>query len=258
MGRRSLWTKTSASPAKQIVFSGIQPTGVPHLGNYLGALRNWVRLQHTLDKDATIFFSIVDLHAITVPIDPEKLRSERNEMWYSLYAAGIDMQRCIVFEQSAVLLRSPRWLTGQVPEHTELYWILGTLAPMGLLNSMTQWKVRSHSAGLMKAKLEQAQSKGLVPRPKANEISSDFGGSRLGLFAYPVLQAADILLYKFSPYLFEIELTGSATHVPVGEDQSQHLETTRIIARNFNNTFPSSPSTFNIPQTLISIPRLKE
>jgi len=91
-------------PAKPIIFSGIQPTGVPHLGNYLGALKNWVRLQDTADKAAAIFFSVVDLHAITVPVDPETLRRERDEMWCSLYAVGVDMERCIVFEQSAVLL----------------------------------------------------------------------------------------------------------------------------------------------------------
>lgn len=91
-------------PAKQIIFSGIQPTGIPHLGNYLGALKNWVRLQDTADKDATILFSVVDLHAITVPVDPQKLMRERDEMWRSLYAVGIDMERCIVFEQSAVPL----------------------------------------------------------------------------------------------------------------------------------------------------------
>ena len=102
-GRRSLSTQSLVTPAKQIIFSGIQPTGVPHLGNYLGALKNWVRLQETVDKEAKIFFSIVDLHAITVPVSPTDLRRDRDEMWYSLHAVGIDMERCIVFEQSAVL-----------------------------------------------------------------------------------------------------------------------------------------------------------
>src|SRR5271170_1509996 len=102
-GRRSLSTQSAVTPAKQIIFSGIQPTGVPHLGNYLGALKNWVRLQETVYKEAKIFFSIVDLLDITVPVSPKDLRRDRDEMWYSLYAAGIDMERCIVFEQSAVL-----------------------------------------------------------------------------------------------------------------------------------------------------------
>jgi len=111
-GRRSLSTQSAVTPAKQIIFSGIQPTGVPHLGNYLGALKNWVRLQDTVAKEAKIFFSIVDLHAITVPVSPTDLRRDRDEMWYSLHAVGIDMERCIVFEQSAV--RSPSSFCGWV------------------------------------------------------------------------------------------------------------------------------------------------
>ena len=101
--------RNSTATSSQVVFSGIQPTGIPHLGNYLGALRNWVSLQNSLPAAATIIYSIVDLHAITVPQSPETLRNDKDEMWYSLYAVGIDMQRCIVFEQSAVsseLLRS--------------------------------------------------------------------------------------------------------------------------------------------------------
>lgn len=94
---------TSANPQK-IVFSGIQPTGVPHLGNYLGAMKNWVDLQYSLPKESTIYYCIVDLHAITVPYDPTTLRQDRDEMWCALYSVGIDMQRCIVFEQSAVCL----------------------------------------------------------------------------------------------------------------------------------------------------------
>ena len=101
-GLHSLSTGALVSPSKQIVFSGIQPTGVPHLGNYLGALRNWVRLQKTVDEHATILYSIVDLHAITLRLDRNVLEREREEMWCSLFAVGIDMERCIVFEQSAV------------------------------------------------------------------------------------------------------------------------------------------------------------
>jgi len=93
---------TSPSPKQQIIFSGIQPTGIPHLGNYLGALKNWVSLQSTLPSTSQILYSIVDLHAITVPYDPITLRSDREEMWCVLYAVGIDMHRCTVFEQSSV------------------------------------------------------------------------------------------------------------------------------------------------------------
>ena len=96
---------SSSRNLQKVIFSGIQPTGIPHLGNYLGALRNWVSLQNSLPRESTIFYGIVDLHAITVPYDRETLKKEREEMWYSLYAVGIDMQRCVVFEQSAVRMR---------------------------------------------------------------------------------------------------------------------------------------------------------
>jgi tryptophanyl-tRNA synthetase len=163
------------------IFSGIQPTGNLHLGNYLGAIRNWVGLQESFDS----IYCIVDLHAITVPQDPDELRHNLREVTAGMIASGIDAERCIIFNQSAV------------PGHSELAWLLSCLTPLGWLNRMTQFKEK---AG------------------KKREMAG------LGLYAYPVLMAADILLYK-------------ATHVPVGEDQKQHLELSRDIAGAFNRQF---------------------
>ena len=166
------------------IFSGVQPTGNLHLGNYLGAIRNWVALQH----DFECIFCIVDLHALTLPQEPLELRQSTREVTAAYIAAGIDPERCIIFNQSTV------------HEHTELAWLLGCLTPLGWLNRMTQFKDK---AG------KQRESAGL------------------GLYAYPVLMAADILAYR-------------ATHVPVGEDQKQHLELARDIAQKFNNDFGKS------------------
>jgi tryptophanyl-tRNA synthetase len=163
------------------IFSGVQPTGNLHLGNYLGAIRNWVALQHDYD----CIFCIVDLHALTLPQDPAELRAHTREVTAAYIAAGIDPERCIIFNQS------------MVPAHTELAWLLGCLTPLGWLNRMTQFKEK---AGKQR----------------------DMAG--LGLYAYPVLMAADILLYK-------------ATHVPVGEDQKQHLELARDVAGAFNRRY---------------------
>jgi tryptophanyl-tRNA synthetase len=163
------------------IFSGIQPTGNFHLGNYLGALRNWVALQ----KDFECVFCIVDLHALTVPQDPDELRAHTREVTAAYIAAGIDVERCIIFNQS------------MVSAHCELAWLLGCLTPLGWLNRMTQFK------------------------EKAGKHREEAG---LGLYAYPVLMAADILAYK-------------ATHVPVGEDQKQHLELSRDIAGAFNRRY---------------------
>jgi tryptophanyl-tRNA synthetase len=163
------------------IFSGIQPTGNLHLGNYLGAIRNWVLLQ----KDFECIFCIVDLHALTQPQDPAELRASTREVTAAYIAAGIDPERCTIFNQS------------MIPAHTELAWLLGCLTPLGWLNRMTQFKEK---AG------------------KNREMAG------LGLYAYPVLMAADILLYK-------------ATHVPVGEDQKQHLELARDIAGAFNRRY---------------------
>jgi tryptophanyl-tRNA synthetase len=163
------------------IFSGIQPTGNLHLGNYLGAIRNWVALQ----KDYECIFCIVDLHALTLPQDPDELRSSTREVTAAYIASGIDPERCTIFNQS------------MVPAHTELAWLLGCLTPLGWLNRMTQFKEKAGK-------------------------DRDMAG--LGLYAYPVLMAADILLYK-------------ATHVPVGEDQKQHLELARDIAGAFNRRY---------------------
>lgn len=162
------------------IFSGIQPSGELHIGNYLGAIKNWVALQHQYES----FFCIVDYHAITVPYEPEDLRRRTHDMALSLLASGIDPSACTLFVQSAV------------PEHTELAWIFNTVTPLGELERQTQFKDKSG---------------------RQESISA-------GLLNYPVLQAADILLYK-------------ADLVPVGEDQVQHLELSREIARRWNARF---------------------
>jgi tryptophanyl-tRNA synthetase len=163
------------------IFSGIQPTGNLHLGNYLGAIKNWVALQH----DYECIFCIVDLHALTLPQDPDELRASTREVTAAYIAAGIDADACIIFNQS------------MVPAHTELAWLLACLTPLGWLNRMTQFKEKAGK-------------------------NRDVAG--LGLYAYPVLMAADILAYR-------------ATHVPVGEDQKQHLELARDIAGAFNRRY---------------------
>jgi tryptophanyl-tRNA synthetase len=162
------------------IFSGIQPTGTLHIGNYFGALRNWVGLQ----EEHECVYCIVDYHAITIEVDPTTLRVASRNMALDLMACGIDPQRAILFIQSAV------------PEHTELAWILGCVTSYGDLTRMTQFKDKSAGRKFISA----------------------------GLFTYPILQAADILLYR-------------AQGVPVGEDQVQHLELSRRIARRFNSRF---------------------
>ncbi|MGE5064497.1 MAG: tryptophan--tRNA ligase [Myxococcales bacterium] len=163
------------------VVSGIQPTGDLHLGNLLGAILRWVRMQ----DEAECLFFLADLHALTVDLVPAELRSNVREMAAALIASGIDPKKSIIFRQSAV------------PAHAELCWILNGTARMGWLNRMTQWK---------------------------DKAGKNREGASVALFDYPVLQAADILLYN-------------ATHVPVGEDQKQHVELTRDIAIKFNNDF---------------------
>ena len=170
----------SSPPAMRVV-SGIQPTGDLHLGNLLGAILRWVRMQ----DEAECLFFLADLHALTVDVDPAQLRSSVREMAAALIASGIDPQKSIVFAHSAV------------PAHAELAWLLGCTARIGWLNRMTQFKEKSG---------------------KSRE------GASIGLFAYPVLQAADILLYR-------------ATHVPVGDDQKQHIELARDIAIKFNTDY---------------------
>src|SRR6266568_117235 len=175
------------------VFSGIQPSGELHLGNYLGAVRNWVRLQ---DQHECLF-CVVDLHAITQPYDPATLAERTLEMATGLIAAGLDPDKCTLFVQS------------HVPEHSELNWLLTTVTPLGELERQTQYK-------------EKAQRQESVPA---------------GLLNYPVLQAADVLLYK-------------ASLVPVGEDQVQHLELMREITRRWNSRFGAG--FFPEPQALLT------
>ena len=163
------------------VVSGIQPTGGLHLGNLLGAILRWVRMQ----DEAQCLFFLADMHALTVDVDPAELSANVREMAAALIASGIDPEKSTVFAHSAV------------PAHAELAWILGCTARMGWLNRMTQWK---------------------------DKAGKNREGSSLGLFAYPVLQAADIMLYQ-------------ATHVPVGEDQKQHIELARDIAIKFNTDY---------------------
>ena len=178
------------------IFSGIQPSGELHIGNYLGAVQNWVRLQE--GRDAT-FFCIVDLHALTGNYEPADLRRRRHEMAVSLLAAGLDPERCTLFFQSAV------------PQHAELAWILNTVTPLGELERQTQYKDKS------------GRQESVIT----------------GLLTYPVLQAADILLYH-------------GARVPVGEDQVQHLELSREIARRWNARFAADAPYFPEPQPLLT------
>jgi tryptophanyl-tRNA synthetase len=163
------------------IFSGIQPSGELHIGNYLGAVKNWATLQHT---HPGALFCVVDYHAITVPYEPADLRTRRHEMVVSLLAAGLDPSKATVFVQS------------MVPEHTELAWIFNTITPLGELERQTQFKDKAS---------------------RQESIAA-------GLLNYPVLQAADILLYR-------------ADLVPVGEDQVQHLELSREVSRRWNARF---------------------
>jgi tryptophanyl-tRNA synthetase len=162
------------------IFSGIQPSGELHIGNYLGAVKNWVELQRSYES----FFCVVDYHAITVPYEPDALRARRSEMMISLLASGLDPSIATIFVQS------------MVPEHTELAWIFNTVTPLGELERQTQFKDKASRQESVAA----------------------------GILNYPVLQAADIMLYR-------------ADLVPVGEDQVQHLELSREIARRWNARF---------------------
>ena len=178
------------------IFSGVQPSGNLHLGNYLGAIKNFVELQN--EKDSECVYCIVDLHAITVKQNPNELKKNIKETLATFIASGLDPKKSIIFNQSSV------------SAHSEGAWILSCVARMGWLNRMTQFKEK---AGKDKEK------------------------ASIGLYAYPVLMAADILLYD-------------ATHVPVGNDQKQHLELCRDIAQRFNNDF-NSPNFLKVPEPLI-------
>ncbi len=181
------------------VVSGIQPTGSLHLGNYLGAIRNWVAMQDSGDYGELLYF-VADLHAISLPHDPASLRAGTLEIVAALIACGLDPEKVVLFNQA------------QVPQHAELQWLLNGTARMGWLNRMTQWK---------------------------DKAGKNREGASIALFAYPVLQAADVLLYQ-------------ATHVPVGEDQKQHLELARDIAQKFNSDFASDDApVFTLPDPII-------
>jgi tryptophanyl-tRNA synthetase len=180
------------------VVSGIQTTGNLHLGNYLGAIKQWVAMQDAMQPGDDCLFFLADLHALTVAQDPKELADNTIGMAATLLAAGIDPDRSILFNQA------------RVPAHSELCWLLMGTARMGWLNRMTQWK---------------------------DKAGKNREGASAGLFTYPVLQAADILVYK-------------ATHVPVGEDQKQHLELARDIATKFNTD--TGVELFPLPDPLIS------
>lgn len=175
------------------IFSGIQPTSGIHLGNYLGAIRHWVRLQSAYE----CIYCLVDQHALTTLHSPEEMRANTREAAAALIAAGVDPQRSILFAQSAV------------PAHAQLAWVLSCVSPLGWLNRMTQFKEKS---------------------------GKNREGASVGLYAYPVLQAADVLLYQ-------------TTHVPVGDDQKQHLELARDIATKFN--LDTGTETFTLPEPTI-------
>lgn len=190
---------------EQRVFSGVQPTGNLHLGNYLGAVKRFVEMQSTHD----CIYCVVDLHAITTPQDPNELRDSIREVTAAFLAAGIDPARSIVFNQS------------RVAAHAELAWVFNCVARLGWLNRMTQFKEKA---------------------------GKDRENASIGLYDYPVLMAADILVYR-------------ATHVPVGDDQKQHLELTRDIAQKFNNDYAASieatqgtDAFFPLPEPLIAGP----
>ncbi len=183
---------------KQLVFSGVQPTGNLHLGNYLGAITKFVDLQKNYD----CIYCVVDLHAITTWQDPEELPRAIREVTAAFIACGIDPAKHIVFNQS------------QVAEHAELAWVFNCVARMGWLNRMTQFKEKA---------------------------GKDRENVSVGLFAYPTLMAADILVYR-------------ATHVPVGEDQKQHLELSRDVAQKFNNDFSTSITRQGLGETFFPLP----
>ncbi len=200
----------------QRIFSGIQPSGTLHIGNYLGAIRNWVSLQEKYEST----FCVVDLHAITVPQKTEELRRKTIEVAKIYLAAGIDPEKSTIFVQS------------HVPEHTELAWILSTITRMSDLWKMTQFKDKSRR-GIKKWKNSEGEE---MKREIISKEEYQMHKTYAGLFNYPTLMAADILLYD-------------TNLVPVGEDQLQHVEIARTLARRFNNTFGN---TFVIPEPFVA------
>lgn len=195
-----------ALPAGSRIFSLIQPTGKVHIGNYLGAIKNWKDISLKAPEGVKCIFGTADLHSLTAHQSADELRTNRYGAIASLLASGLDPEKCILFHQSSV------------PEHTELNWVLTCLTTMGALNRMTQWKAKIQ-AGKQSLFTEQAM-----------------GMTKAGLLLYPVLQAADILLYN-------------STHVPVGEDQVQHLELCRRISAIFNQTYGEF---FVAPETILT------
>lgn len=202
----------SGKLAGKVVMSGIQPTGVFHIGNVLGAVQSWVQLAEESRDAAEIVYMIADLHSLTVAKPANQLNALRWEAMASLIACGLDPERCNLYFQS------------QVPAHSQLHWVISSVSSMGYLSRMVQWKSKS----------------GLDPSSSVNQLSrgttSQVGDVNLALFSYPVLQAADVLVNK-------------ANIVPVGEDQAQHLELTRHVANSFNFRYGK---TFSEPQTILT------
>lgn len=189
------------------IFSLIQPTGVVHLGNYLGALKNWKDTLDNVPEGSQCLFGTADLHSLTQLPDAGQLRENRYGAIAAIIASGVNPRQCSLFHQSSV------------PEHSELYWIFTCLTSIGSLNRMTQWKLKS-----------------LVSESQNIFDEKVMGQTKAGILQYPVLQAADILVYN-------------ATHVPVGEDQAQHLELSRQIAQTFNHTYGKF---FTLPKTILT------
>lgn len=230
--KRENKTTLPAKEENKVIFSGIQPTGIPHLGNYLGALRQWVKLQNSADTSTQLFFSIVDLHSLTARQEPELRRQSKRDMLAALLAVGIDPKRSTLFHQSSV------------PAHSELHWILSCDASVGWLSRMTQWKSKLTEGGANTNAGSDTDTTNMndLDDPLATTANPNSTARlKLGLFSYPVLQAADVLLYR-------------TTHVPVGEDQAQHIEFARDCAAAFNHVYgtPQNQGILVPPTTLLS------
>lgn len=216
-------SKAKGSPRTRRIFSLVQPTGIPHLGNYLGALRTWKDFQDEKDapghqrRNHTLIYGIADLHSLTSKQDPDERREHIYQTFASLLAIGLDPRKSTLFLQS------------DIPAHSELMWVLSNVASTGYLSRMTQWKE--------KIGLENPQSSSRSPETLDEKSQEKL---KLGLFSYPVLQAADILLYE-------------PDTIPVGEDQAQHVEFTRQLARSFNSTYcRGKDPVLTIPELLLS------
>ncbi|KAJ8326873.1 Tryptophan--tRNA ligase, mitochondrial [Batrachochytrium dendrobatidis] len=234
-------TTSLSSTPKPVQFpsctlSGIQPTGIPHIGNYIGALRNWVDLQNQLSvpsKDAqssvlaspSTLYMIADMHALTIPQDPVKLRANVRDMVCVLLACGIKPDDSILFRQS------------RVPQHTELGWLLFCQTPVSWVSRMHQWKTKLHLVPAVTQDHTISKSESSMNELDVEDHDDSSSNLNVGLLSYPILQAADILLYR-------------ATKVPVGDDQAQHLNLTSMIARRFNSCY--NKNVFPIPQSIVS------